>query len=152
MEQGVQNVWLCMIPTRDPLSYALRKEKIMTKQSGIYKCAVCGNIIEVIHTGAGDLVCCGQLMELLRENTTDASREKHVPVIEKMADGVKVKVGSAAHPMEEKHYIEWIEMIAEGKVCRQFLKPGQAPEAVFPVKAATMSARAYCNLHALWKA
>ena len=124
----------------------------MTKQSEIYKCAICGNIIEVIHTGVGDLVCCGQPMQLLRENTTDASREKHVPVIEKMTDGVKVKVGSAAHPMEEKHYIEWIEMIADGKVCRQFLKPGQAPEAVFPVKAAAMTARAYCNLHALWKA
>ena len=124
----------------------------MTKQLGIYKCTVCGNIIEVVHTGDGDLVCCGQPMELLKENTTDASREKHVPVIEKMPDGVKVKVGSAAHPMEEKHYIEWIEMISDGKVCRQFLKPGQAPEAVFRVKAAEMTARAYCNLHALWKA
>jgi superoxide reductase len=119
----------------------------MAKQSGIYKCAVCGNIVEVLHAGGGDLVCCGQPMQLLTENTTDASREKHVPVIEKMPDGVKVKVGSVAHPMEEKHYI-----IADGKVCRQFLKPGQAPEAVFAVKAAEITARAYCNLHGLWKA
>ncbi len=123
----------------------------MTKQTGIYKCTVCGNIVEVVHAGDGELVCCGQPMQLLRGNTTDASREKHVPVIEKMPDGVKVKVGSVAHPMEEKHYIEWIEMIADGKVCRQFLKPGQAPEADFPVKATAMTARAYCNLHALWK-
>lgn len=124
----------------------------MTKQTGIYKCAVCGNIVEVVHAGDGDLVCCGQPMQLLTENTTDASREKHVPVIEKMPDGVKVKVGSVAHPMEEKHFIEWIELIADGKSCRQFLKPGQPPEAFFPVKAAAMTAREYCNLHALWKA
>lgn len=124
----------------------------MTEQSGIYKCAICGNIVEVVHTGDGELVCCGAPMQLLKENTVDASREKHVPVIEKMPDGVKVKVGSVAHPMEEKHYIEWIEVIADGKVYRQFLKPGQAPEAVFPVKAAAITAREYCNLHALWKA
>ncbi len=91
-------------------------------------------------------------MQLLMENTTDASREKHVPIIEATPDGVKVKVGSVAHPMEEKHYIEWIEVIADCKSCRQFLKPGQAPEAVFPVKSATMIAREYCNLHGLWKA
>ena len=124
----------------------------MAKQSGIYKCAVCGNIVEVVHAGDGELVCCGQPMQLLAENTTDASREKHVPVIEKTPDGVKVKVGSAAHPMEEKHYIEWIEVIADGKRCRQFLKPGQAPEAVFSVQAAEITAREYCNLHGLWKA
>jgi superoxide reductase len=141
-----------MTPTEDVLSYAPRKEKTMTKQSGIYKCAVCGNIVEVVHAGDGELVCCGEPMKLLTENTTDASREKHVPVIEKIQDGVKVKVGSAPHPMEEKHYIEWIEVMADGKVCRQFLKHGQAPEAVFPVKAVAMTARAYCNLHGLWKA
>jgi len=124
----------------------------MTKQTGIYKCVVCGNIVEVVHAGDGELVCCGEPMQLLTENTTDASREKHVPVIEKIPDGVKVKVGSAPHPMEEKHYIEWIEIIADGKVCRQFLKPGQAPEAVFPVKSAAITAREYCNLHGLWKA
>jgi superoxide reductase len=124
----------------------------MTRQSEVYKCAICGNIIEVVHTGAGELVCCGQPMRLLKENTTDASREKHVPVIERIPDGVKVKVGSAAHPMEEKHYIEWIEVMADGKLYRQFLKPGQAPEAVFPVKATEITAREYCNVHGLWKA
>jgi superoxide reductase len=124
----------------------------MTRQSEIYKCAVCGNIIEVVHAGEGELVCHGQPMQLLTENTTDASREKHVPVIEQMPDGVKVKVGSTPHPMEEKHHIMWIEVIADGKVYRQFLQPGQVPEAVFPVKATTMSVREYCNLHGLWKA
>jgi superoxide reductase len=130
----------------------LERKKTMTKQSEIYKCAVCGNIIEVVHTGVGDLVCCGQPMQLLRENTTDASREKHVPVIEKMTDGVKVKVGSAAHPMEEKHYIEWIELIADGVAYRKFLKPGEAPEAEFCLDAGQVTAREYCNLHGLWKA
>lgn len=123
----------------------------MTQQKGIYKCSVCGNIVEVVHPGDGDLVCCGEPMQLLTENTTDASREKHVPVIEKTPDGVKVKVGSVPHPMEEKHYIEWIEVIADGRSCRQFLKPGQAPEAVFSVKADAITAREYCNLHLLWK-
>jgi len=124
----------------------------MTTLSGIYKCGVCGNIVEVLHVGAGDPVCCGQLMQLLKENTTDASREKHVPVLEKVPEGVKVKVGSIAHPMEEKHYIEWIEVIADGKSCRQFLKPGQAPEASFAANAGEITAREYCNLHGLWKA
>ncbi len=124
----------------------------MTKATEIYKCAVCGNIVEVLHAGGGELVCCGQPMQLLTENTTDASREKHVPVIEKTPEGVKVKVGSVVHPMEEKHYIEWIEVIADGKSCRQFLKPGQAPEAFFAVKATEITVREYCNLHGLWKA
>lgn len=124
----------------------------MAKQLGIYKCDICGNIVEVIHAGAGELVCCGQPMALLTENSVDASREKHVPVIEKTAGGVKVKLGSVPHPMEEKHYIEWIEVIADGKAYRQFLKPGDAPEAFFAVEGADISARAYCNLHGLWKA
>ena len=123
----------------------------MAKQLGIYKCGVCGNMVEVIHAGAGELVCCGQPMTLLAENSVDASREKHVPVIEKTAGGVKVKLGSVPHPMEEKHYIEWISVIAEGKAYRQFLKPGDAPEAVFAVEGAEITARAYCNLHGLWK-
>ncbi len=123
----------------------------MAKQLGIYKCEVCGNIVEVIHAGAGELVCCGQPMTLLAENSVDASREKHVPVIEKTPGGVKVKVGSVPHPMEEKHYIEWIEVVADGKAYRQFLKPGNAPEAVFAVEGAQITARAYCNLHGLWK-
>ena len=123
----------------------------MTKRLQIYKCEVCGNIVEVLHEGVGELVCCGQPMALQAENTVDAAREKHVPVIEKTEDGVKVKVGSVAHPMEEKHYIEWIELVADGRAYRQFLKPGGAPEATFCVAAEQLSARAYCNLHGLWK-
>jgi superoxide reductase len=124
----------------------------MTARLQIYKCEVCGNIVEVLHEGAGELVCCGQPMKLLVENTVDAAKEKHVPVIEKTANGVRVKVGSVAHPMEEKHYIEWIEIIADGKAYRQFLKPGEAPEAVFEIKADKIEAREHCNLHGLWKA
>jgi len=124
----------------------------MTTRLQIYKCEVCGNIVEVLHEGAGELVCCGEPMKLLVENTVDASKEKHVPVIEKTANGIKVKVGIIAHPMEEKHYIEWIEIIADGKAYRQFLKPGDAPEAVFEIKANRIEAREHCNLHGLWKA
>ncbi len=123
----------------------------MTEKLQVYKCDVCGNIVEVLHAGGGELVCCGQPMKLRAENTVDAAKEKHVPVIEKIAGGFKVKVGSVAHPMEEKHFIEWIEIIADGKAYRQFLNPGQIPEAVFMVDAATVTAREYCNLHGLWK-
>jgi superoxide reductase len=124
----------------------------MTERLQIYKCDVCGNIVEVLHEGQGELVCCGQPMKLFVENTVDASKEKHVPVIEKTATGFKVKVGSVAHPMEEQHYIEWIEAIADGKAYRQFLKPGMAPEAQFEVQATQITAREYCNLHGLWRA
>jgi superoxide reductase len=124
----------------------------MTARLQIYKCEICGNIVEVLHEGAGELVCCGQPMKLLVANTVDAAKEKHVPVIEKTASGVTVKVGSVTHPMEEKHYIEWIEIIADGKAFRQFLKPGDAPEAVFEIKANKIEAREHCNLHGLWKA
>lgn len=124
----------------------------MTQVSQIYKCELCGNIVEVIHAGEGELVCCGQPMKLLTENTTDAAKEKHVPVIEKTATGYKVSVGSVAHPMEEKHYIEWIELIADGVSHRKFLKPGDAPVAEFTLSAQAVSAREYCNLHGLWKA
>ncbi|MBW1668841.1 MAG: desulfoferrodoxin [Deltaproteobacteria bacterium] len=113
---------------------------------------VCGNIVEVLHGGKGELVCCGQPMKLFKENTVDAAREKHVPVVEKTSDGFKVKVGSAPHPMEEKHYIEWIEIIADGEAYRYFLKPGGAPEATFKIDASQVTAREYCNLHGLWKA
>jgi len=124
----------------------------MTERLQIYKCEVCGNIVEVLHEGVGELVCCGQPMKLLVANTVDAAKEKHVPVIEKTAGSVKVKVGSVTHPMEEKHYIEWIEIIADGKAYRQFLKPGDAPEAAFDIKASKIEAREHCNLHGLWKA
>lgn len=123
----------------------------MTKARQVYKCNVCGNIVEVLDVGEGELVCCGEPMQLQAENTVDAAREKHVPVIEKIDGGVKVKVGSVAHPMEDKHWIEWIEVIADGKSCRQFLKPGQSPEAVFAITAKKITAREYCNLHGLWK-
>jgi superoxide reductase len=123
----------------------------MTKRRQVYKCEKCGNIVEVLHTGAGTLVCCDQPMTLLEENMTDAAQEKHVPVIEKVDGGYKVKVGSVAHPMEEKHYIEWVELIANDEIYRRFLKPGDAPEATFRVAAEKVSAREYCNLHGLWR-
>jgi superoxide reductase len=125
----------------------------MAKVLEVYKCELCGNIVEVIHAGAAPLNCCGQPMKQMVENTVDAAKEKHVPVIE-ICDGcVKVSVGSVAHPMEEKHYIEWIELIADGKAYRQFLQPGAAPEAVFNVTATSgLSVREYCNLHGLWSA
>jgi len=124
----------------------------MAEKLEVYKCEGCGNIIEVLHGGPGDLACCGTPMKLMKEGTVDAAKEKHIPVIEKTADGYKVTVGSVAHPMEEKHFIEWIELIADGKSYRQFLAPGQAPEAEFCVKAETVTAREYCNLHGHWKA
>ena len=123
----------------------------MAKKLEIYKCTVCGNIVEVLHGGDGELVCCGEPMQLLKENTTDAAKEKHVPVIEKIDGGYKVKVGSVPHPMEAKHYIEWIELLADGRAYRQFLDPGMAPEATFLIKATSVSAREHCNLHGLWK-
>ncbi len=124
----------------------------MTQRGQVYKCEVCGNIVEVVHASGGTLVCCGQPMKLLVENTVDAAKEKHVPVIEKTADGYKVSVGAVAHPMEDKHYIEFIELVADGMVYRAYLKPGDRPEAFFAVKAAKVEAREYCNLHGLWKA
>jgi superoxide reductase len=123
-----------------------------TKVLQIYKCEVCGNIVEVIHEGVGALVCCGKTMKLYEENTMDAAKEKHVPVIEKIDKGYKVVVGSIPHPMEDKHYVEWIELLADGKSYREFLKPGQTPEAIFYVEASQVSVREYCNLHGLWKA
>jgi len=123
----------------------------MAKKLEIYRCNICGNIVEVVHGGAGKLVCCGEAMELLVANTVDAAKEKHVPVIEKITGGYKVKVGGIAHPMEEKHYIEWIELLADGKAYRQFLNPGDAPEAIFNIEADSITAREFCNLHGLWK-
>jgi superoxide reductase len=117
----------------------------------IYKCPHCGNIVEVLQVGGGQLVCCGEPMVLVTENSVDASKEKHVPVIEKTNSGYKVTVGSVAHPMEEKHYIEWIELLADGKAYRQFLNPGDVPEAFFNITAQTVTAREYCNIHGLWK-
>lgn len=124
----------------------------MVQRMQVYKCEVCGNIVDVMRAGGGELVCCGQPMKLLTENTTDAAKEKHVPVVEKTEAGVKVSVGSVAHPMEEKHYIEWIEVIAGDTIYRQYLKPGVAPVAVFKIDAWPVTAREHCNLHGLWRA
>jgi superoxide reductase len=124
----------------------------MTERLQIYKCEVCGNIVEVLHTGVGELVCCGEPMKLYKANTVDAAKEKHVPVIEKTAKGFKVKIGRVPHPMKEEHYIEWIEVIANGKAYRTFLNPGDTPEATFELKADKITAREYCNLHGLWRA
>ena len=118
----------------------------------IFKCAICGNIVEVVHVGGGELVCCGQPMNLLVANTVDAAKEKHVPVIEKNDKSVKIKIGSEPHPMTAEHYIEWIEILFDGKADRQYLKPGDEPIAEFSVAPAKLTARAYCNLHGLWQA
>ena len=118
----------------------------------IYHCPICGNVVEVLFAGGGELVCCCEPMKLLAGNTVDAALEKHVPVIEEMGDKVKVSVGSVAHPMEEKHYIAMIEVLTDKKVLRRELKPGDAPEAIFRVKAdKIIEVREYCNLHGLWK-
>lgn len=123
----------------------------MAEKLDIYKCMACGNIVELVHGGDGELFCCGEAMVKLAASTADAATEKHVPVIEQ-CDGVcKVKVGSVRHPMEEKHYIEWIEIIVDGKAYRQFLEPGGEPEAEFNIKAESIAAREYCNVHGLWK-
>jgi len=124
----------------------------MAEKFEVYKCSLCGNIVEVLHGGAGELVCCGESMELMKEGMVDAAKEKHVPVLEKTEAGIRVSVGGVPHPMEEKHYIEWIEIIADGKAYRQFLNPGDAPEAFFPVEAEKITVREYCNIHGLWKA
>ena len=123
----------------------------MTVQKQIYKCSVCGNIVEVLHAGGGELVCCGQPMELFQEKNTDIGLEKHVPIIEMIDSGVKVKVGDTPHPMEEQHYIEWVEIIADGTSYRKFLKPGNKPEIIFKVSPQQVNAREYCSIHGLWK-
>ncbi|MEA1967502.1 MAG: desulfoferrodoxin [Thermodesulfobacteriota bacterium] len=123
----------------------------MAEKLGIYKCDKCGNIAEVLHGEKPPLQCCDQSMILLKENSVDAAKEKHVPVIEKIEGGYLVKLGSVAHPMEDKHFIEWIEINAEGVEYRKFLKPGDDPEAKFLIDAASVTARAYCNLHGFWK-
>jgi len=125
----------------------------MTALRQIYKCNVCGNVVEVLHPGKGTLVCCGQPMVLLEERTIDVGREKHVPVIERHDDRVVVRVGAVEHPMEEKHYIEWIEVLVNDETHRRFLKPGMKPTAEFKVgPSERVVAREYCNLHGLWKA
>jgi len=125
----------------------------MTQKKQIYKCRVCGNIVEVLHEGEGELVCCGEPMGLHEEKTQDEGLEKHVPVIERTSEGFLVKVGSVPHPMEKEHYIEWVELIMGDRSFRKFLKPGDGPEFEFKVNAdsGNVSAREYCNIHGLWK-
>lgn len=123
----------------------------MTELNQIYKCEVCGNTVEMVHAGKGQLVCCGQPMILMTPNTQDASLEKHVPVVEKTANGIKITIGSVEHPMIEEHYIEWIEVIADGRVYRKHLKPGDTPVAEFCIDAENILARELCNIHGLWQ-
>ena len=124
----------------------------MTKLNEVYKCEVCGNIVEVVHAAGGKLVCCNSDMVLKTENSVDAATEKHIPVVESTDEGVKVTVGSVEHPMEDKHYIEWIEFINGTYVNRKYLKPGDKPMAEFYVKYSDkLIVKAYCNLHGLWK-
>ena len=124
----------------------------MTKRDQVYKCNVCGNIVEMLHGGEGEMICCEKPMQLLEENTVDAAKEKHVPVVEAQEDGIVVKVGSVPHPMEEKHYIEWIEIIKGDEIMRHHLKPGDKPETFFNTTSDGAVVREYCNLHGLWKA
>ncbi|SHO50236.1 desulfoferrodoxin [Desulfopila aestuarii] len=124
----------------------------MAKKMAVYKCNACGNIVEVLTAGGGDLNCCGAPMVEMTENTTDAAVEKHVPALEKKDNGWQVNVGSVDHPMTTEHFIEWIELIVDDTVYRQFLKPDSKPAAFFPIAADKVSAKAYCNLHGLWKA
>jgi len=122
--------------------------RYLMERLSIFKCAKCGSMVEVLHAGNGALSCCGESMRQMKENTTDAAQEKHVPVF----DGSAVKVGSVTHPMAEEHYIEWIELIDGDKICRQFLKPGEEPRADFTgAGRPKVTAREYCNLHGLWK-
>ena len=124
----------------------------MTKKLEIYKCEICGNIVEVLHAGVGALVCCGAEMKKFEEKTEDASTEKHVPYIEKTADGILVKVGqNQDHPMADEHFIEWIQIIADGEAYRNFLNPGDKPQAEFKIDADKIDAREFCNVHGLWR-
>ncbi len=124
----------------------------MTAIRQIYHCPICGNLVEVLFPGGGELVCCGEPMKLLAGNTVDAAKEKHVPVMTDLGGKIKVAVGSVPHPMEEKHYISMIEVLTATDVLRHELKPGDAPEAIFPIAAAeVLEVREYCNLHGLWK-
>ena len=124
----------------------------MIEKNKVYKCAKCGNVVEVLHAGGGTLACCGESMQELKENTVDASKEKHIPVVTTIAGGYKVVVGSIEHPMEATHYIEFIELVTPNGVLRKILNPGDKPEAIFITEEKDVYAREFCNLHGLWKA
>ncbi|MBT3395400.1 desulfoferrodoxin [archaeon] len=123
----------------------------MTEKKQIYKCQICGNIVEVLHEASAPLFCCGEPMQNMEENTEDASNEKHVPIIERVDGSVIVKVGSVEHPSDEEHHIEWIEITSSKKSYKKFLKAGDKPEAEFKIDSEDVVARAYCNLHGLWR-
>jgi len=131
----------------------------MTNKNQIYKCNLCGNIAEILHTGVGELVCCGEIMVMLQEKSQDEGQEKHLPVMEKLpedvcrgGDGYKIKVGTESHPMEEKHYIEWIEVKTnDGKIGKKYLSPTDSTEVEFYTKKEIVEVRVYCNVHGLWK-
>ena len=122
----------------------------MTEMMEIYKCELCGNTVEMVGTGAGEMICCGQPMNLMAPKSTEEGKEKHLPVVEQTAEGWKINVGSVPHPMEEKHFIQWIEAVTATCVIRKMLKPGDAPEATFKTKDPVQMVRSYCNIHGLW--
>lgn len=122
----------------------------MTEIHQIYKCQVCGNIVEMLHSGAGEMSCCGQPMDLKQSKSEEEGIEKHRPVMERTETGVIVQVGETPHPMESEHYIEWIEVVTEHRVYRKFLEPGSEPVVEFFLEAKNITARAYCNVHGLW--
>lgn len=122
----------------------------MTRRSQVYKCEICGNIVEILHEGVGELVCCAQPTKLLEEKVEEQGKEKHLPVVEKSETRIKIRVGSTPHPMEEKHYIEWIEVKTNKEIFRKFLNPGDKPEAEFEIQEDILQVRAYCNIHGLW--
>jgi superoxide reductase len=132
-------------------SRAFQEDDLMTQQRQVYLCEKCGNMVEVLRAGGGTLVCCGQPMTLQQENTTDAAQEKHVPVVEKTDSGLHVAVGSVPHPMTEEHHIEWIEVSSGSTTMHEHLQPGGEPRACFSTPEGEVTARAYCNLHGLWK-
>jgi len=124
----------------------------MAQKLEIYKCEICGNIVEVLHGGKGQLVCCGEPMELLKAKETEEGTEKHLPVVESRNSGIIIKVGSIPHPMEEKHHIEWIEVITkDDRAYKKFLKAEDAPEVIFEITFEDVnSVREHCNIHGLW--
>lgn len=123
----------------------------MNQIKQICKCNVCGNIVEILHAGAGSLVCCNQPMEKLVEKNQEEGFEKHLPVIEKRGNLIKIKVGDVLHPMEDAHFIEWIEIIEDGVSYRKVLSPGQSPEMQMEVGGGEIFVRSFCNIHGLWK-
>ena len=123
----------------------------MSKQLSIYKCELCGNVVEVFHAAAGDLTCCGETMEECQAQYVDPATNKHVPIVEKVDGGYKITVGSTPHPMTAEHCIEWIELLADDNACRCHFQPGDVAEVIFNVQASKVKARSYCNLHGLWQ-